>query len=500
MYWIRIPWKKAGSLYLAVLPPDPVKTEALEALFIQFGNGEIAAIDTGENAVNMADQAEIKPNEFHVDLNSTWVPIPSNNRSIPMTGRLRVCMMLFVFACVCSGGAVAATEHKRPLLSIHGYGTLGVVHSSDDKADYVVDAFRPNGAGHTQSWSWAVDSRLGLQVTAEITPKLSAVWQVISEQRYDNSYHPTTEWANLKYQFTPNFAVRIGRFVQPTFLFADTRKVAYTYPWVRPPTEVYNLVPVSHNDGVDVSYRMQFGKIVQTLEAAYGNLDINSPDRLGGEKSEAEDTFSVKSTTEYGAAMLYISYHQTHLTVVDINPLFDAFRQFGSEGVAIAERYDPDGDLLEFVGIGVKYDPGRWFAIGEWGMEDTHNALGKSTAWYLSGGYRFGSVTPYATFAKLNYTDMTADPGLTLSSLPPELAGPATELNAALNDILGGAAAQETITLGLRWDFMRNVAFKMQYEFIDRDDGSPGTFGNLQPGFKPGGKADLFSASINFVF
>ena len=78
MYWIRIPWKKAGSLYLAVLPPDPVKTEALEALFIQFGNGEIAAIDTGENAVNMADQAEIKPNEFHVDLNSTWVPIPSN--------------------------------------------------------------------------------------------------------------------------------------------------------------------------------------------------------------------------------------------------------------------------------------------------------------------------------------------------------------------------------------------------------------------------------------
>jgi hypothetical protein len=47
---------------------------------------------------------------------------------------------------------------------------------------------------------------------------------------------------------------------------------------------------------------------------------------------------------------------------------------------------------------------------------------------------------------------------------------------------------------------MASVAFKVQYELIDRDDGSPGTFGNLQPGFAPGGDVDLVSASINFVF
>ncbi len=49
-----------------------------EALFVQFTNGEILAIDTGSNVVNIADQALIKPNEFHVDLNLTWVPAPSN--------------------------------------------------------------------------------------------------------------------------------------------------------------------------------------------------------------------------------------------------------------------------------------------------------------------------------------------------------------------------------------------------------------------------------------
>lgn len=417
-----------------------------------------------------------------------------------MTTRLPIRRVLTVFACLCSGGAVAVTDDGMPFLSVDGYGTLGVVHSNDDQADYLVDVTRPNGAGHTREWSADIDSRLGLQVLAEITPKLSAVLQVISEQRYDNSYQPTTEWANLMYRFTPDFSVRIGRHMQPTYLFADTRKIAYTYPWVRPPTEVYGLVPISHNDGVSVSYRMQFGEIIQTLEASYGNLDLRLPDRLGGEKAKADDTFSAMSTIEYGSVTLRISYHQTHLTVESMEPLFDAFRQFGPEGVAIAERYGPDGDPVEFVGLGVNYDPGQWFAIGEWGTENSHTLLGKSTAWYLSGGRRFGTLTPYVMFARLNYEEVTSDPGLTLSSLPPPLVGPAAGLNAALNGILGSAAAQETSTVGLRWDFMSNVALKLQYEYIRRDDGSPGTFANFQPGFEPGGDAQLFNASINFVF
>jgi len=49
-----------------------------EVLFIQFTDGEILAIDTGSNALNVAHQAKIKPNEFHVDMNLTWVPAPSN--------------------------------------------------------------------------------------------------------------------------------------------------------------------------------------------------------------------------------------------------------------------------------------------------------------------------------------------------------------------------------------------------------------------------------------
>jgi len=48
-----------------------------EVLFLQFTDGEILSIDTGSNVINIADKARIKPNEFHVDLNLTWVPASS---------------------------------------------------------------------------------------------------------------------------------------------------------------------------------------------------------------------------------------------------------------------------------------------------------------------------------------------------------------------------------------------------------------------------------------
>ncbi|WP_136255991.1 porin [Onishia niordana] len=417
-----------------------------------------------------------------------------------MTRRLYARLVLSLLTGVCSGGVVAATEGDTPSLRINGFGTLGVAHSSEDEADYVVDPFQPDGPGYSRSWSADVDSLAGLQVSADFTPKLSGVVQLLAKQRYDNSHDVSAEWANLKYQFTPDFSVRVGRIVQATFLYADTRNVAFTYPWVRPPTELYSLVPVTHNDGVDAQYRMQFGGIVQKLSVAYGSVEQGLPDRLGGSETKAEDIFSATSTTEYGATTLRISYLRPHLTIGAVNPLFDGFRQFGPEGDAIANRYDPDGGHAEVVSIGASYDPGQWFITGEWGSIDYNSVFGKNDAWYLSSGYRFGALTPYVTYARMNHHGATSDPGLTLSSLPPSQAGAGAGLNAALNDILGNGPEQRTITLGLRWDFMPNVAFKAQYEFIDRDDGSPGTFGNLQPDFEPGGDVDLFSASINFVF
>jgi hypothetical protein len=94
----------------------------------------------------------------------------------------------------------------------------------------------------------------------------------------------------------------------------------------------------------------------------------------------------------------------------------------------------------------------------------------------------------------------TSDPGLNIAALPPALAGPAAGLNAELNAILASRPAQKTISAGARWDFMRNVDLKLQFDHSHLGAGSPGLLSDLQPDFRPGGVVNLVSATLNFVW
>jgi hypothetical protein len=382
------------------------------------------------------------------------------------------------------------------IFSFSGFGTLGVVHSSESEADFVANIFSPNGAGYTRSWSPDVDSRLGAQVTATVH-EFSAVVQVIAEQNYDGVFRPHVEWANLKYQITPDFNIRLGRTVLPSFLFSDTRKIGYANPWVRPPVEAYSLVPIDNSDGVDASYKLHFEVFLNTLVAAYGNQTSGTP---AGSDNIARRLLVIADTLERGPATVHLAYQQTYLTVDALRPLFDAFRQFGPQGIALANRYEVDNRLIRFMGLGAMYDPGAWFVVGEWGVTDYDSVLGKNTAWYVSGGPRLGKFTPYLTYGAVQADDRTSDPGLTVSALPPNLAGPAGGLNAALNSILASSPDQRTLSVGMRWDFMKDLDLKVQADHTRLGANSPGTLINVQPGFRPGGTVNLFSATVDFVF
>ena len=405
--------------------------------------------------------------------------------------------LLALAALTLYASAANADEPGAPMFSFSGFGTLGVVHSSEDQADFTSSVFKPNGAGHTRGWRTDVDSRLGGQVTANFTSQLSAVVQAIAEQRYDNTYTPEIEWANIKYAFTPDFSVRAGRIVLSSFLVSDSRKVGYANPWVRPPLELYNLVPISKNDGVDASLRLRFGEVTNTVQAIYGSIE---PTIADGSKVHGQNQWAIFNTTEYGPLTLHMAYYQSNLTIDSLHPLFETFRQFGPEGIALADKYDCNGKLIQLGGLGASYDPGNWFLMGEWAKRTSHCFVGANTAWYVSSGYRFGKFTPYLTYAQVKADSNTPDPGLTVSSLPPFLAGPATVLNATLNGILAVSPVQKTLSVGGRWDFMKNVDLKLQYEHIRMGAGSPGTLTNTQPGFQPGGRVEVFSAVVDFVF
>lgn len=389
-----------------------------------------------------------------------------------------------------------ADDPTTPGVSLAGFGTLGVVHSSESLADASAAHLQPNGAGYTRNWSASVDSLVAAQLTARLTRILTAIVQVVAEQNYNDSYWPHIEWANLKYQITPDFSVRAGRIALPAFMAADTRLVGYVNPWARPPVEVYGIVPITRSDGVDASYTLHLGSLTQTLVGSFGYTAQQTP---GGTVAHSRHLWLIADTVEYKAVTLHAAYQQGRLSLSTLTDAFGQFHQFGPQGDAINARYAPDNKLLRFGSVGVMLDPGRWFATVEWGSANFNSALGKRTGWYASGGYRLAKFTPYLSLARA-MTDNLSDPGLTVSALPPQLQAPATGLNGFLNSLLSTKAVQKTVSIGTRWDFRKNADLKLQLDRTFIGTGSSGTLINVQPGYQLGSNLSVFSATLDFVF
>lgn len=373
-------------------------------------------------------------------------------------------------------------------VSFDGFGTLGVVHTDLDHADFPGDVLDPDGAGHTREWSPEVDSRLGLQWTANPGGRISGVLQVIVEQQHDDNYTPAIEWANVRYEPAHDFSVRAGRVVLPIFLTTEFRKVGFALPWVRPPPEVYGLVPVTHLDGIDLSYRSDLGEFTNTLRVSYGVAEEDSP---GAGEVEAEGSFILSNQLERGSTTVSATYSRSRLTFEQFEPLFDRFRSLGPDGEEVADRFGVDDRLSQIATVGVRYDPGRWFAMGEWAHTENDSFLADSRAWYVTSGYRIGAFTPYATIADIDAHSPTSHPGVS---------GAGTD-NIVLNALLGSAVQQERIAVGTRWDFMPGAAAKLQFDYIDLDSDSSGVLINEQRDqFERGGTVRVLSASVDFVF
>lgn len=354
----------------------------------------------------------------------------------------------------------SATEIEQSMFSFSGFGTFGAAHSSEKNADYKNTLLQPNGVGLSRSWSTDIDSRIGGQVSAYFNNQLSAVLQIVAEQQWDNSYTPIVEWANVKYAVTPDFSVRVGRIALPTFLTSDYRKVGYTTPWVRTPLEIYQQLPVTNNDGIDVTYHSRIGSVKNSITGLAGKLRVMFPDGTPSGSLMKSKTIGLVDVAEYGALTLQATYMDVKITTPKLQEIpIPAISKFG------------DNLPFKLMEVGFNYDPGNWFIMGEC-AKVRFEVAGNKLDWYVSSGWRLGKFTPYVTYAKLK---QLTEPALALPS------------------------GQKTMSVGLRWDAIKNVDFKIQFDRIHLDANSFGVF-FPGPNFQPGGKANVVSAVVDFVF
>lgn len=356
-----------------------------------------------------------------------------------------------------SANAVAT---DRQMFRFGGFGTLGASHSSQSLGDYVLDGTIPKGAGRSSNWAIGNDSRIGVQVAASFTPEASAVLQIISEYQSDNSYNPVVEWANIKYAFAPDAYIRAGRIALPTFLNSDSRKVGYSYPWIHPPMDLYRVMNITNSDGVDVMYRFEIVEAENSIRAIYGDNTNKRPTSI----SKSKDIWGIYDTLEYGSVTLRLGYQERVATSRSLLT--------GISGAPVRNSE---------LSVGANYDQGGWFIMSEWIKRESTT---KQCAMYLSGGYRIAEFTPYLTYSNNGKG----------SFLPGYPAPTAAAIQSARK-------AQSTTSIGVRWDFMKNTDFKLQYDRVQLGGDSNGYLVNLPAGtILYGTTFHVISAAVDFLF
>jgi hypothetical protein len=423
------------------------------------------------------------------------------------------------------GSAKADTE-----FNFSGFGTVGVTHSSSQEADFNSSLFAPNGVGKTRSTGLSSDTRLGGQAAANFGNGLSGVLQVVSDIRSDNSYQPKFEWANLKYDVTKDTHVRIGRVVPSMFMISEYRNVGYALTPARTPWDVYSQNPLTHLDGANAGTRFNVAEGILSLEGTVGHVR----DTLNGAKMTGFGQ-SGDLVYENGSSTFNLAYAK-----FNVNMGLDSISMYQTQLVA------PYGALVgyptaniqsndlrgHFIDLGYTFDPGSWIVQAEYVQRKSEAPLvPSSNTWYALAGYRIGKFTPYASYSKVTtklqsatyapaqvpaalqsaFYGCLATPGMSLATCNmaiPQYMPMATivgEINGIDHMILATRYDQNTVSLGVRYDFYKNLALKAQYDHISKPANSVGEFVTPPGGFLSSWNdysktVNILTVNLDFVF
>ncbi|CAN7559104.1 hypothetical protein [Duganella sp. LjRoot269] len=385
--------------------------------------------------------------------------------------------------------AFAATAHAQDgmPITISGFGTGALTMTNSDQAEFN----RVNqAAGVGKDARAGVDSNFGIQATAKWSDTISFTAQgLVRKNGSNDQFGAELAWAFAKIKLNDDFSVRLGRIGLPVYMISDVRNVGYANTMLRPPNEVYRQVTVDNADGGDVVYQHSFGDTTVTAQAAVGRSKVRAP---GNYYVEFKPVVSTQLVVENGPFTYRLGRSQATFGIYN-NPsltgLVGALKQFGLTAVA---NQVPLTDVKgTFTSAGIAMDYNNIIGQAEYAKRKTDTRLVPDTSsWYVMMGYRYGKFVPYAS-----YGDVKQDSIRSFSTLP--TTGPLAALSAGTNGAIK-SGLQSSTAIGLRWDFYKSAAFKVQMDRVKTRDGA-GYFLNPKPGFA-GSTVNVYAAAIDFVF
>ncbi|CAA0116539.1 Uncharacterised protein [BD1-7 clade bacterium] len=323
-------------------------------------------------------------------------------------------------------------------------------------------------------------NRLGLRFDVDLYQKLSFTVQFLAEGARD--YEPQLDWLYVSYAFSPELRLTAGKTRLPLFLYSNVLDVGYAYPWIAPPYSVYGVPSVHSNEGLEFNYVTDLGHHWTSDLTIWAGQSTEQLQELEYQDLEIREAVGFAWAVEHDWLTLRAVYY-TGITTTDLNNVQDAANLLGALEAGLADLENIPGiDLSElredifwedkrahFVGLGTIMDFDQFFVIAEATSIDVNEtiAVGDLISAYATGGYRVSDDwTVHLTFAydydKANDDVYSAYAKATRAiAASPEVA----ELGRTIEQAVEGYQSQinKTFTLGARWDFHPNAAFKTEY-------------------------------------
>lgn len=430
----------------------------------------------------------------------------------------------------------AEPEAAEQLVTLSGFGTIGAIHNQGNGSSFIRDVTQAKGATNKGVF-WEIDSRIGLQATIKPSENLEGVAQVISRYQSENNFYPELTWGFLKYSPNDIIDMRAGRVGFDVYLAADSRDVGFSYLWVRPPTEYYGAVPLHFIDGGDIVFRTPIGSGVSRLKLYSGLVRqqigslVNQREWAGNVQADAGSIADLSGSRVIGGLIDYqdnnwtVRLGMTDLRVlhefpthqIDVlglirgeaqaqtstNPTLANSLNLFANDIALSSKH------ITFTNLGVAFDNGPLRTqLGLSHFTSESLLFPETDASYLSVGYRYGKLTPYAVISAVKGKK---------SSRADELAGQGIDNLVSLTNFLikdgSGLQIQNTLSLGVRYDLTNNAALKFQVDMIHNKTCSPVSLpltGTSPPCSPPllwptvpvswDGRATVYSAVLDFTF
>ena len=348
--------------------------------------------------------------------------------------------------------------------------------------------------GYTNSLGLKQDSLIALRADYALTDTLSFTVQGLatpSEVR-----ESSIQWLYADYRPSRDWSIKFGRQRIPFFQYSDVVDVGFAYPWVTLPIPVHSGAVFTEFDGALIRHDFSLGAVYGHAELYSGTYNGDIVNYSESIRADVDDIFGTVLSLGYHNFSVRASYHQGHVSVVQerLVQFIATLYAFGFNESARTLEID---DMVSIAQLGFTYENLNYFIRGEYtDIASDDYLIGERKAAYVTAGINHNKMTYHLTYS---YGKLQDDE-------------PAHELMFGASEQLDqltfgyqqaitntGNDDRTILSIGTRYDYSQNIAFKSEVFFVDREKALPSFIPTI-PGTVDQSSDVLYQLAMEWVF